>query len=224
VFQTSQTFASTSQTAVGFARRGYQDTYAFSSGDPATWTFLNFDSSGGTAGQTYLIFPNDGSGHPIPHRVFFAAIDPAQPATPAQGTVSGKLDLTTWESKTGGRTWIPLWGMGRFGISLGGLFAYSSTTLTSNAIYVATAANDALPIPVAVGDVLISGSAQTDGSGWNWGLFTSSDIEIGWRRFFGKAALEYDWYFYGNTVDTEALSAKINLSGVGATFLAGVRF
>ena len=222
VFQTSQTFSDSRQTFVSFARRGYRDNFAFESSDPAAWTPLNFYSVNGTLGFSYFIFPNDGDGKPIPARAFFSAIDPSVFPTLSQGSTTAKLDLTTWESRVGGRTWIPLWGMGRFGTSFGGLLAASPQTLTSNSIFVATVDNPAAG--VVAGDVLINNSLKTDSTPWNLGLFGGIDIEIGAYRWFAKSVLEYDYYYYGSTVESDTISANINLSGVSATFLGGVRF
>ena len=227
VFQVSKTFSETRQTLVPFARRGYRDTYAFSSSDTAAWTFVNFDSTGGATDQTYFIYPNEGSGKAIPTRTFFTGVDVTVPATQAQETISGTLDLTTWESKSGGRAWIPLWGLGRMGTSFGGLLAYTPGTLTANATYVATQAQttaNGFPIDVNVGDSLVTYSSKTDAANWNLGLFCAADLELGFSRLFVKSAIEYDYYFYGSSVESDVLSATYNLSGASATVLGGLRF
>ena len=221
-FQVSRTFAETRPTIVPFARRGFKDTFGFQTGDSATWTAVNFDSTGGTAGQSYFIFPNEGSGQPIPSRTFFNAVDVTVPTTAAQETITGKLDFTTIESRSGGRAWVPLWGMGRIGTSLGGLLAATPQTLTSTAFYVATADN---PVAgVVAGDVLINASTKQDSLAWNLGLFCGADMELGFSRLFVKSAIEYNYYFYATTMESDVIATKINLSGVAATFSAGARF
>jgi hypothetical protein len=227
-FQVSRTFTETRQTVAQFARRAYRDTYAFYSSDTAPWTILNFDSTAGTATETYKIYPNDNSGRPIPSRTFFTSVDSTVPLTPAQESITAQLDFTTIESRSGGRAWIPLWGMGRMGTSFGGLAAATTATLTSNALYVATAASPPLlpggaPLRLA-GDVLVNSSGTTKASLWNFGIFCAADLELGFSRIFVKSAIEYNYYFYGTIVESDIIATKVNLSGAAATISAGLRF
>ncbi len=227
-FPVSRTFSETRQVLVPFARRGFRDTFGFQSSDPANWSVTNFWSVLGEAGQSYFIFPNNGSTEPVPSRTFFIAVDSDVPATPAQETITSTLDFTTIESRTGGRTWIPLWGMGRFGTNFGALLAATRAKLTTNAIYVATADSPPLlpggaPL-VPAGGTLINTVLQQDPTQWNLGLFGGIDAELGSCRWFVKSALEYNYYFYGTIVEDDIISSKVNLSGVAANILGGMRF
>jgi hypothetical protein len=227
-FQASRTFSETRSTIVPFARRGFRDTFGFQSSDPAVWSVGNFWSVGGTDGQSYFIYPNDGSAQPVPNRAFFNAVDVTVPGTPAQESITAQLDFTTIESRSGGRAWIPLWGMGRMGTSFGGLAAATTATLTSSALYVATAASPPLvpggaPLRLA-GDVLVNSSGTTKSSLWNFGIFCAADLELGFSRIFVKSAIEYNYYFYGTIVESDIIATKVNLSGAAATISGGLRF
>lgn len=227
-FQVSRTFSETRQTIVPFARRGFRDTFGFQSSDTAVWSAVNFYSVDGTTGQSYFIFPNEGSGQPIPTRTFYNAVDVTVPATPAQETITGKLDFTTVESRSGGRAWVPLWGLGRMGTSFGGLLAATSGTLTSTGVYVATADSpplvpDGAPLRVA-GDVLINSAQKQDSLAYNLGLFCGADLELGSCRWFVKSAIEYNYYFYGTLMESDIVATKVNLSGAAATITGGLRF
>ena len=221
-FQVSRTFTESRQTIAPFARRGFRDTFGFSSSDPAVWTFVNFDSAAGADGQSYFIYPNNGTGQPIPSRTFFNAIDPDVVATLAQETITGKLDFTTVESRSGGRAWIPLWGLGRIGTNFGGLLAATSQTLNSTALYVATAPNPAAG--VLAGDVLINTALKQDSVVWNLGLFCGADLELGFNRIFVKSEIEYNYYYYATNIESEFIATRVNLSGAAATITGGLRF
>jgi|GEM_PF-6664590 len=221
-FQASQTFVDNRQTLVSFARRGFRDTFGFSSSDPAAWTFVNFYSVSGADNQAYFIFPNNGTDQPIPTRTFYTAVDVTIAPTQAQGSITGKLDFTTVESRSGGRAWVPLWGMGRMGTSFGGLLAATPQTLTTTATYVATANNAAAG--VVAGDILINTATKQDSLAWNLGLFCGADLELGFNRLFVKSAIEYNYYFYGTIIESDIIASKVNLSGAAATITGGLRF
>jgi hypothetical protein len=217
------------------ARRAFRDSFAFTSGNAAqSWVVANFTSDIPTPNanpdttQIYDIFPaGKAGGASLPTRTFLQVVDPTVNLIQANETLFNRLDLTVIEFKAGGRSWIPLWGLGRFGTMLGGLVtpmpykvaARSQVTTTADVLDV----NGAVVVPA--GTILIDEPQNQWSTAWAFGLFGGVDVEVGNPRFFVKTGLEYDWYFdftglqFGQPVEN-----RVNLSGVGATGTLGVRF
>ena len=215
-------------------RRVFTDTFQFTSDDVTnTWVFpFSSDIPAGSTNpdttKSYNVFPaGRGGGIGLPTRTFSEVADPTVSLIQANETLFNRLDLTAIEFKAGGRSWIPLWGLGRLGTMAGGLVTPMPYTVVARSTVTTTAdvvdVNGAVVLPA--GTTLIDLPVNQWSTAWAFGLFCGVDVEVGNPRFFVKTGLEYDWYFdftglqFGTPVEN-----RVNLSGVGATGALGVRF
>jgi len=186
----------------------FTDTYHFASTDGVnTWAgsvspFLS--SAPPSAGSVYEIFPQgflDGSGRPV--RTFSAESTIGAGAVTATEIISNQLDFSVYEFKLGGRSWYPLYGLGRIGTSTGMLITPMPYKVLTRSLVIAS---ESVPAAgVTAGDVLIDRIVRKDGT-WilrNLGLFFGADMEVALGSLFGRFTLEYDCYFVANKTDDD---------------------
>jgi len=127
-----------------------------------------------------------------------------------------RLDFKVNEFRAGGRSWIPLYGIGRFGVTLGTIFSVIPYQVdVSRRVFFAD---------TGVTRSFISGH-QSDR--WiHFAAFGGVDLEAGFSIFFARAALEGSLGTYGRCTDTDQLAyeTKVNASAVSLFFSGGIRF
>ena len=126
-----------------------------------------------------------------------------------------------------------MWGLGRFGASLGGLFAPTPYTLIEvNRLEAQIEVLDpntgdqifwpGTTIPMNPDNPLFA-AHETRDYWWNYGLYIAADTEIGVGTFYAKATAEYDWYFIRGRLGG-AVNTSFDPSGYALTVGGGIRF
>ncbi len=220
-YQTGQSFSKSFNYQAGMARRAFTDTFAFGSPQDAAWPAARFDSAttviAGTPIEQYQISVDGKFRNLFPTRTFFLVGDPTVPAENLQEDVSNKSDINLLEFRWAGRSWVPLWGMGRFGFSLGAIgnainYKISGTrTITSLG-------------PALTGQVVFSETGNVDAWIANYGGFFGTDVELGSRNLFFKAS--GDWHFIVPKFTYQLLSIETEFDPTGWSLglYGGLRF
>jgi hypothetical protein len=219
------------------------DTFPFQSSNPGAWpdAFLFnstdnplFVAAPGSVpyDENYFMFPVGTADGILPERQV-AQVPVLEIPGAIRQTLANQLDLTMYEFKFGGRSWYPMWGLGRFGASLGGLFAPTPYTLVQvNRLEPQIEVldpNTGLPvfwpgtaIPINPGNPLIA-AHETRDYWWNYGIFGGVDAEIGVGTFYAKATAEYDWYIFRGG-HSGAVKTSFDPSGYAISVGGGIRF
>lgn len=121
-----------------------------------------------------------------------------------------QLDFTYYQGRVGGRSWYPLYGMGRVGV-------YLAVQL------------GVVPFKVSVNETILGGPVLTARSHqdywWHGAGVLGLDLELGYSRYFVKGSVE--GVLGGPTLTYEDLgniSTKIKASAVSLSVTGGVRF
>jgi hypothetical protein len=124
-------------------------------------------------------------------------------------TTNYHMRFEVYELRTGGRSWFPVWGMGRIATSL--------AVATSVVPYWVDATREFSTVAgVEVGH-------QYDWA-WHFAIIGGVEFELDRGRWFLKTAAEYS---YGNQINYESLAGtrtEINPMGFGLVFQGGFRF
>ncbi|MBM4326597.1 MAG: hypothetical protein FJ118_05460 [Deltaproteobacteria bacterium] len=127
-------------------------------------------------------------------------------------TITYNLDMTVYELRTGGRSWQPLWGIGRLGVSLGAIVGIVPFEVKVRREFTLGLA----PLPNA--------SGQHQDRWWLVGGFGGIEAEADISRFFVKAGVDYsitDEYTFKTFLNTETWMKP---QGLCANFIGGFRF
>ncbi len=147
--------------------------------------------------QFYEVFPNGSTDH-------------------VQESISQRVDFSVWENRFGGKSWVPLWGFGRFAVKAGGLLSPLRYELTGSRHVESLGPN-------APGVVIDNSTVTLTGWRLNYGAFVGSELEIAYWGLLGKATVEYnvckDESFTLLTTNT-----TFNPGGLGASFTGGLTF
>lgn len=206
-------------------RRGIRDTFPYTSSRTGTWqgtapVGIHESSLIETVeGVWDQILPNAPSNGVSPSRVFFFTQDLSVPAMQITETVSMHADVRIYEYKLGARSWVPLYGLGRFGIVFGPML---------NQINYNASVNRVATFPLTTGTVSASATSSNKGTLLSWGAFAGGDIEGAFGPYFGKFAAFYhitEEKALKNADTPElAVDTNINLSGFNMAFNLGCRF
>ncbi|MFH1117618.1 MAG: hypothetical protein V1792_27175 [Pseudomonadota bacterium] len=122
-------------------------------------------------------------------------------------TLTFQLDLADYQFRVGARSWIPLYGMGRFGVNCGGVISV-------------------IPFDLDVGRAaggLIMGASHADT--WTaFGGFAGIDTELNYGRTFAKARIEGTLVTGNQYEQLLGMAANVNTSGFSFSVGGGVRF
>jgi hypothetical protein len=126
------------------------------------------------------------------------------------------LNFTVNEFRSGGRSWIPLFGIGRMGVTLGVITSYIPYQIDVNRI-ISDAATG------AVIDVIAGHQADY----WiHFAAFGGIDVELGFSIFFVRGSLEGSIGSYQTYEDTDrlAIETRVNPSAMSLSATGGIRF
>jgi hypothetical protein len=170
---------------------------------------------GGSGIFNFRLVP-DGPGQGVfPVRKFYEVF-PNGSTEGVQESVSQRMDFTVFENRFGGKSWVPLWGFGRFAVKAGGLLSPLRYDLTGSRHVESLGPN-------APGVVLENSTLTLTGWRLNTGVFLGSELEIAYNGILGRATIEYnackDESFQLLTTNT-----TFNPGGLGASFTGGVTF
>jgi hypothetical protein len=163
----------------------------------------------------YTIWP-DGPGQGVfPIRQFFDHYAPGVQDT-VQEDVTHGIDMEIYETRLGGRSWFPLFGMGRIAVGVGGTFSPIRYRIRSSRLVTSLGPN-------GPGTVLDFRTDQAYGWWWNFGAFLSGDLEFQVRNFIARASAEY---VLCTSHDAKVIEVQtsVNPGGMGATLSAGIAF
>jgi hypothetical protein len=212
-------------------RRGFRDTFAFFSDQDVAWTPGPWDSLtspiGGTSGNRQIMVDAEGTGG-FPNRQFFEQADPAGALLLPPVNVSERVvlhtDVTVYENKFGARSWTPMYGMGRFGVTLGPLMnlIHYKASHTSREEFTASFLPPAPPAPPS--QTLRETSVSNEAWLISYGLFTAVDLEIDYNNFFFRTNAQYNLSEEKQLKNSQYVWTNLNLSGYSSLLAAGVRF
>jgi hypothetical protein len=203
------------------ARRLIQDTFPFLSDDDSAWPVFNFNSSNsvvnGDPVHNYRLSTNSASRGILPSRQFLTQQDDTLAPEIIQEFISNSADITVYEARLGGRTWIPLYGLGRLGATTGIAFMPAYYKIAGNRNYISQGPN--LP----VGTSLLSQSALY--SSWmpHFGAFVGGDLTLAYGSAYFNASMDYTW---ATVQSYQLLTVETSFSPGGMTLglWGGVRF
>lgn len=165
--------------------------------------------------QNFRIWP-DGPGQGVfPTRQFFENFGAAARDN-VQEDVTHGIDMEIYEGRMGGKSWFPLFGMGRIGVAVGGTFSPIRYRIRSTRLLTSLGPN-------APGTVIDFRRDQAYGWWWNFGGFLSGDLEFQVGNFITKASAEYVLCTSHDAKVVE-VQTSVNPGGMGATLSAGIAF
>jgi hypothetical protein len=201
-------------------RRAFKDTFSFWSDDTNNWQVGSWESDvrpNGTNVSQQIVPDGRGTGG-FPNRQFYEVLDGKGasnlPPVVVTETVVCRTDATVYENRFGLRSWTPLYGMGRFGVTLGPLvnFIYYRASQSAREAY--------------SGGVTHVDDKETLSQGWlvSYGIFTAADVEIDWNNYFLKTNAQYSLSEEKQLHNSDYTWTNLNVSGFSSIFAAGVRF
>jgi hypothetical protein len=201
-------------------RRAYKDTFSFWSDDTGNWAVGSWESDvrpNGSNVNQQIVPDGRGTGG-FPNRQFYEALDGKGASTKCpvlvNETVVCRTDATVYENRFGVRSWTPLYGMGRFGVTLGPLvnFIYYKASQSSREQF--------------SGGVNHVDEKDTLSQGWmvSYGFFTAADVEIDWKSCFFRTNIQYSLSEEKQLQNSTYTWTNLNVSGFGSTLAAGIRF
>ncbi len=122
-----------------------QDTYPFVSDDTAAWpvalgAFQSSDSvnTGSTQFHNYHIATNSPLLGIFPNRQFITQTNAVVPVEIIQENITNSAEMNVIENRYGGRSWFPLYGMGRIGVTMGAAVIPVHYNISASRTYVAS--------------------------------------------------------------------------------------
>lgn len=201
-------------------RRAFRDTFSFWSDNDNPWAVGSWQSDvrpDGTNVNQQIVPDARGTGG-YPNRQFYYVIDGSNgaqfPPVSVSETVICRTDANIYENRWGVRSWTPLYGMGRFGVTLGPLM---------NLIYFKASQTTIAEFSGGVNHV--DESARFS-QGWlvSYGLFTAADVEIDWNNYFLRTNLQYNLTEEKQIHNSNYVWMNMNLGGFSSIITAGLRF
>ncbi|MBI4965266.1 MAG: hypothetical protein HY913_18465 [Desulfomonile tiedjei] len=197
------------------------DTFPFVSDHDSAWPVGSFFSSDNIIGDTpahiYQVTPNSPLRGIFPNRQFSTQLDDSIPAESIQETVSARADISVYETRIGGRSWVPLYGLGRIGVTLGTAFMPTYYKLIENRSYTALGPN----LPPGTPVFAISNEIKD----WraHYGAFVGSDLELGYGAAYVKGSVDYMWA-NALTYQLDAVNTSFNPGGMTLGINGGIHF
>ncbi len=237
-FNIAETDVDNRPTIVRWSERRFIDTYQFRTTLPAgiTWAGEFGASAGGqwssatppNAAQDYFIYPVgiDRVANTRPTRRFQENVLASD--LPGTELLATKLTVDVIELKMGVRNWYPIWGLGRSGMSLGGIFAPMPYTVESTALVTVDPTAPALTdpdtgLPITVAGFQFAASDRKRDIRWGFGGFVGADLQLSAGPMFILTAAEYNWYIEQKFHDFSTVTV-VDPSGYVLTLAGGFRF
>jgi len=231
--------AAVSRSAVilaNFGRRGFTDTFSFYSNLPNNWRIKDFNTASalqpcGDSGlplcpgcsdcpdefvANYRIWP-DGVGQGVyPVRQFYEVFPADAPKENLREEINQKVDIGVHENRLGGRSWTPIYGIGRLGVSLGALL--SPITYRISGTKRVTSLGPRLP-----GTMFENAAEVQTGVWWNVGAFVGTDLQIQYGSLFARGAVEYS-LCRNQSASLFQVETTVNPGGFATLMSAGFTF
>jgi len=207
------------------ARTVIVDTFPFISDDVSAWPpggglGFSFNSSnrivGADPAMNYHIAPNSPANGVTPNRQFSTQLDESIVPERIQQTVNNTVDINVYDMRWGGRSWLPLYGLGRLGVSLGFAFMPAYYKITENRNYLALGPN-------TPGEVLASVSSEHLDWRPHYGGFAGADLSLGVGPVYVNASADYTWATH-QMYRLDFVETSFSPGGMSASAGVGVRF
>jgi len=218
-FSMKHSFSKVFDTTAVTYRRVLHDTFPFTSDNTAIWILGNFTSDmqvGSENNANQQILPDSGGFIGFPRRTYTERLDPSVPPLPVVEYSSGRTDLSVYEYKLGARSWTPLYGMGKFGFSIGPLM---------NLINYRASANESVTYFDSTGAIITTESYANINQNWKttWGFFFGTDLEIVSNVYFVRGTVLYSVQQQFE-LNADPVETYINLGGISALLAGGLQF
>jgi hypothetical protein len=201
-------------------RRQFTDTFPFSSDNSANWPTGPFTSNTVVVNEAnQQINPDSPGVIGFPRRVFSLVDFGPGTGVPADETVNLAADLRVYEWRNGVRSWVPLYGMGRFGVTFGPMMSILNWNASEHGIFSFTRLVDQVPVT----DIFETLDSNR-GTLISWGLFAGADVEVAMNRWFAKFSGQYNLSEQKALANSPYTDTNINLSGFNGTIAGGLRF
>jgi len=234
-FSFDNTVSRCKDVAVNFGRRGFMDTFSFYSNLPANWRIKVFNSANSLqpcgdltsncpgcpecddeTRVNYRIWPDGAGQGAYPLRQFYDFFPSDTPKESLREEMSQRVDVAVKENRFGGRSWIPLLGASRLGVSLG--------VIISPMYYRISASRKVTSLgPRAPGVVFENNAEVQRGVWWNLGLFGSLDFQLFRGAWFAQTSLDYSVCRNENAT-VFGVETTVNPGGFSTFLSAGLPF
>jgi hypothetical protein len=199
-------------------RRAFRDTFPFGSDNDSNWptspTSSNTIIGGNEANQQIL--PDSPGVIGYPRRQFFLVNYGLGNAT-ANETINLHSDVRVYEWRSGVRSWVPLYGMGRFGVIFGPMMSILNWNASEHGIYTFLIPNVPDPSVFETFD-------NNNGTLTSFGLFGGLDVEIAMNRWYAKFTGQYNLSEQKALANSQYTDTNVNLSGFTYIVSGGLRF
>jgi hypothetical protein len=201
----------------GTMRRGFRDTFPFSSDNSANWIVGFWTSSTVVENENvnYQILPDSPGPFGMPRREFYLVNISSSGGVPVTEHLNLETTVRVYETKVGARSWIPLYGLGRFGITLGPLMNILNYSATTHNVYT---------FGTVPGPQSIAYANLNKGTLLSFGVFSGADLELTYGQFFGRLTGQYTVTEQKQIVNDDATSTNVNLSGFSTIIAGGIRW
>ena len=217
-FNLKESFSKTFDTTADTYRRVIQDTFPFFSDNTANWSVGSWTSNTttGTENVNNQILPDSAGVIGFPRRAFLERLDSGVPPLPVVEHASARTDLSIYEYKLGARSWTPLYGMGKFGFSIGPLM---------NLVNYRASSHEAVTFFDSEGQPITTVSSSIKNQGWltTWGFFFGTDLEIVSNVYFVRGTVLYSVQQQAS-VNADPVETVFNLNGLSALVAGGLQF
>jgi len=204
------------------ARNLIRDTFPFLSDDGSAWPLINFNSSDTIIGTTgdpthnYRLATNSTLRGILPNRQFLTQTDAAIPVVTFRQTVSASADISVYESRFGGRSWVPLYGLGSLGVYTGFSFMPAYYKITENRSFVSLG-------PTYTGQTFLAISAYHTDWRPHYGGFVGSDLALAFGPVYVNGSIDYTWASE-QSYRLDAVETNFRPGGLTAGVAGGIRF
>ena len=164
----------------------------------------------------YRIWP-DGVGQGVyPVRQFYEVFPADAPKENLREEISQRVDVGVRENRIGGRSWTPIYGIGRLGVSLGALLSPISYRISGTKRV--TSLGPRLP-----GTIFENIAEVRTGVWWNVGAFVGTDLQIQYGSLFARGAVEYS-LCRNQSASLFQVETTVNPGGFATLMSAGFTF
>jgi hypothetical protein len=198
-------------------RRGFRDTFPFSSDNSANWIVGFWTSSTIVENENvnYQILPDSPGPFGMPRREFYLVNVSSTGGVPVTEHLNLETNVRVYEMKLGARSWIPLYGLGRFGITLGPLMNVLNYSASTHNVYT---------FATVPGPQSIEYANLNKGTLLSFGVFSGGDLEVAFGQFFGRLTGQYTVAEEKHILNDDSTYTNVNLSGFSTIIAGGVRW
>lgn len=199
-------------------RRAFTDTYSYYSDMEGNWSTGEWGSTwfSGDINSNNYIFVNNAGANGLPTRSFFDRAVPDTSTFPSQTfyeNMSFRSDVDVYENRFGARSWTPLYGLGKLGVSAGLLVIPMHHRTQAHATYA-----------LQPGGASIQEDADQK-YGWvlAFGGFGAIDLALARNGYFLRTNIQYN-IAEQKAFEALQIEANLNVSGFSSMLAAGMEF